>query len=307
VDQQTNPVRRETSPPHSDPHRSDHHREAVSFNHRFVDSSARIEANPMLFFGCYEWMCPMDNLFGSAASIPGFQMPTGSGYNVTWNEEWKGYNIRVPNGELLYVEFFFDEKTSNRTIEYFQENDTFEWRNANWRAISPEQLEHIGFSNINWKQDWISLYGKRIPLPRLTSWYGDSGKAYTYSGITSHPNEWNRGLLHIKEKIEHCSGVNFNSVLLNWYRDGEDHISWHSDDEKELGANPTIASANFGAERDFIIRRKDENSAKLVLPLKHGTLLVMKGELQHFWQHSIPKRKNVGHSRFNLTFRRIGV
>ena len=149
------------------------------------------------------------------------------------------------------------------------------------------------------------MFGKDIPLPRLTSWYGDEGREYTYSGISSKPNAWNRGLLHVKNQIEQSFDAHFNSVLLNWYRDGEDYLNWHSDDEKELGINPTIASANFGQTRDFVIRRKDDKTQKMVIPLKHGTLLIMAGELQHYWEHSVPKRKKVKESRFNLTFRQI--
>jgi alkylated DNA repair dioxygenase AlkB len=93
--------------------------------------------------------------------------------------------------------------------------------------------------------------------------------------------------------------------LLNWYRDGEDYLNWHSDDERALGENPTIASANFGETRDFVLRRKDDKAQKLVIPLKHGTLLVMSGSLQHFWEHAVPKRKKVSGSRFNLTFRNV--
>lgn len=235
-----------------------------------------------------------------------FLLPTKPGYSAEWDEEWKGYYIRVPNGELFYAEHFFNKKVSDRTVEYFQENDSLEWRSTNWREVDQVDFELIEFKNIIWKQDSIKLYGKVIPLPRLTSWYGDSGKSYTYSGIKSQPNDWNKGLLYIKEKIEHFSGVVFNSVLLNWYRDGGDHLNWHADDEKELGKNPIIASVNFGETRDFIIRKNDDHSIKIAIPLKHGTLLLMRGELQHFWQHSVPKRKNIRSSRFNLTFRQIG-
>jgi len=111
----------------------------------------------------------------------------------------------------------------------------------------------------------------------------------------------------LKSQIEHCAGVSFNSVLLNWYRDGQDSLSWHADNEKELGINPVIASASFGETRDFLVRRNDNPSVRLTLPLKHGTLLVMQGELQHYWQHSIPKRRKVSGFRFNLTFRKIGI
>jgi alkylated DNA repair dioxygenase AlkB len=138
----------------------------------------------------------------------------------------------------------------------------------------------------------------------LSAWYGDSDKPYKYSGLTLQPKPWNEGLLYIKEKIFKLSDVNFNSVLMNWYRSGEDHIGWHADDEKELGKNPIIGSVNFGEERDFIIRLNDK-SARITIPLKHGTFLMMSGEMQHFWQHCVPKRKKVTGSRVNLTFRVI--
>jgi alkylated DNA repair dioxygenase AlkB len=249
----------------------------------------------------------MGDLFEPAKLDLPFGVSPNIDYRASWNEKWNGYDVVVPNGQLFYAERFFDKRISDRTVEYLQENSSVDWRHANWRDIGPEEVEKVGFTNIDWKQDWINFYGKRSPLPRLTSWYGDSGRSYTYSGITSQPNEWNKGLLFIKDAIEQCAGVQFNSVLLNWYRDGEDSLNWHADDEKELGANPVIASANFGATRDFLIRRKDDTSQKMTLPLKHGTLLVMRGELQHFWEHAIPKRKGVRESRFNMTFRRIGV
>ncbi|MCC4264709.1 alpha-ketoglutarate-dependent dioxygenase AlkB [Oceanimonas baumannii] len=234
-----------------------------------------------------------------------FRFPDQIGYKLNWSEKLHGYHIAIPNGQLFYSERFFSKKISDRCLEYFQENSNFDWHRAKWKDIS--DVESIDFRNIRWKQDSINLYGKKLPLPRLTSWYGDQGRDYTYSGITSKPNDWNDGLLYLKREIERCFGLQFNSVLLNWYRDGEDYLNWHSDDEKELGKNPVIASANFGETRDFAVRRKDDKDQKLVIPLKHGTLLVMSGELQHFWEHSVPKRKKVSGSRFNLTFRNIGL
>lgn len=246
------------------------------------------------------------NLFSETKTDLPFDLPKSTGFSAESLPDMGGYKIIVPDGELIYAEHFFGKKVSDRSLEYFQENDTLDWRQAKWKDLSATEISRIVFSNINWKQDSIKLFGKTIPLPRLTSWYGDSGKCYTYSGISSRPNEWNKGLLHLKERIEQCAGVTFNSVLLNWYRDGHDHLNWHADDEKELGVNPIIASANFGETRDFVIRRNDDPSMKIVLPLKHGTLLLMCGSLQHFWQHSVPKRTKVNGSRFNLTFRRIG-
>lgn len=246
------------------------------------------------------------DLFDNSADLP-FDMPKGEGYSVEVLESSGGYRIKIPHGDLLYVEHFFEKKISDRSVEYFLENDSLKGGETRWRDLAADELEKVQFANIEWKQDYINLYGKRIPLPRLTSWYGDEGAAYTYSGIKSVPNEWNRGLLYLKQEIEKFSGVSFNSVLLNWYRNGGDHLNWHADNEKELGANPTIASANFGETRDFLVRSNADRSKILALPLKHGTLLIMKGEIQHYWQHSVPKRKRVTGSRFNLTFRHIHV
>jgi alkylated DNA repair dioxygenase AlkB len=245
------------------------------------------------------------DLFNSQNTNLPFQLPNEDGYRCEFNEELNIYKIKIPNGEILYSEHFFDKKISDRSLEYFLENDSFDWKTANWREFDKEQLEKVKFKNINWHHDKLNMYGKEVYLPRYSAWYGDNDKSYSYSGLTLQPNKWNNGLLFLKENIEKITIVNFNSVLMNWYRDGEDYINWHTDAEKELGQNPVIASVNFGATRRFLIRRNDDNSIKLEFPLKHGTLLIMKGELQHFWQHSVPKEKKIKESRINLTFRII--
>lgn len=245
------------------------------------------------------------DLFNSKYTDSPFQLPNEEGYQCEFNKELNLYFIKVPNGELIYGEHFFDKKISDRSIEYFLENESFDWKSANWRNFDKENLSNITFKNIDWQHDKLKMYGKEIFLPRYSAWYGDYDKPYTYSGITLQPKKWNKGLLFLKEQIEKISNENFNSVLLNWYRDGEDYINWHTDSEKELGLNPVIGSINFGETRRFLIRRIDDNSIKLEFPLKHGTLLIMAGELQHYWQHSVPKEKKVKNSRINLTFRKI--
>lgn len=237
-------------------------------------------------------------------SLP-FTIPEGIEYSCRWNQALQAFILKIPNGELLYSESFFNTQISDRSLEYFQENSTLDWKNTDWQQVSAEAFAQIKFTHIRWKRDHMVIYGKPIALPRLTAWYGDPGKSYSYSGITSIPQQWNKGLLYIKDKIEQATALTFNSVLLNWYRDGEDHMGWHADDEAELGVNPVIASVNFGYTRDFVLRRIDDPSKKIVIPLTHGTLLVMGGELQHYWQHSVPKRKKIKGSRFNLTFRFI--
>ena len=159
-------------------------------------------------------------------------------------------------------------------------------------------------SEIEWKQESMNMYGKKINFPRLTAWYGDNDKPYSFSGITLSPKVWNEELVSIKSKIEPIAKVDFNSVLLNRYRDGNDSISWHTDAEKELGLNPVIASVNFGATRKFQLRHI-KTKEKLEIELTNGSLLIMQGELQHFWQHQVPKTKELKTERINLTFRFI--
>jgi len=242
--------------------------------------------------------------FSKEKTLP-FELPMKNGYGFEWDETNQGFIIKVPNGELFYAEQFFNEKISNRSVEFFLENETNDWRNADWLSIEKEQLDEIKFKNIQWHHDKINMYGKTFFLPRYSAWHGDNDKPYTYSGLTLQPQPWNKGLLYIKDKINQVAGVEFNSVLMNWYRNGEDYINWHTDAEKELGVNPIIGSVSFGAERRFQLRRIDDHKEKISIPLKHGTFLLMRGQIQHFWQHAIPKERKIKETRLNLTFRVI--
>lgn len=155
-------------------------------------------------------------------------------------------------------------------------------------------------SEIDWNpQQYISLYGKSIPQPRLTSWYGDGN--YSYSGLNFESRPWSPLLLELKSIVEDRTKTIYNSVLLNYYRDGNDSISFHKDDEKELGENPDIASLSFGDTRTFILKNDSENYK---LNLSSGSILHMFGECQRKYVHGIPKEKNKG-PRINLTFRKI--
>jgi alkylated DNA repair dioxygenase AlkB len=160
---------------------------------------------------------------------------------------------------------------------------------------------------VKWVQNTIRFYGKESPVPRLEAWYGDPGKSYAYSGIRMDPNPWIDELLEIKKAIEPIAGTRFNSVLINYYRDGQDRVAWHSDDEKELGQNPAIGSVSLGAERKFKLRHKNyrENGEQSEIMLAHGSLLMMKGPTQHFWKHEIPRTARTTGKRINLTFRVI--
>jgi alkylated DNA repair dioxygenase AlkB len=159
---------------------------------------------------------------------------------------------------------------------------------------------------IPWKQEHIKLFGKTHPTPRLTAWHGDEHCVYKYSSVVNQPFPWTPSLLTIKTRIESLSnGATFNCVLLNFYRDGSDKMGWHSDDEKELGPNPSIASVSFGATRRFDFKHKNEAHNKFSIHLESGSLLLMQGDMQHHWQHQIPAQKRIQEPRINLTFRYI--
>jgi alkylated DNA repair dioxygenase AlkB len=160
------------------------------------------------------------------------------------------------------------------------------------------------YAETGWQHETLRLWGKLIDQPRLTAWHGDIGRTYSYSGLQLRPAPWTPLLLAIKQDIETLTGDRFNSVLLNLYRDEQDSVAWHSDDEAELGAQPVIASLSLGATRTFKLRHKQ--SGRLVsIELHDGCLLRMAGKTQHCWKHAVPKEKAPAGPRINLTFRHI--
>jgi len=159
---------------------------------------------------------------------------------------------------------------------------------------------------VAWRQDHARMFGKPIRLPRLTAWHGDPGAGYLYSGIANEPLPWTPELARLRELVESAAGARFNSVLLNLYRDGNDSVGWHADDEPELGQNPLIASLSLGHTRTFRFRH-NETRRTISVVLDSGSLLVMRGSIQHEWQHCLPKTKRAVGPRINLTFRWIVV
>lgn len=153
---------------------------------------------------------------------------------------------------------------------------------------------------IKWRADNITLFGKTMPIPRLQSWYGDA--PYTYSNLTMQPEPWLPCLLDLKQRCETQANSPFNSVLANLYRHGQDSNGWHSDNEPELGINPVIASLSFAETRRFHLKHKSTKQ-RITLDLTPGSLLIMAGEMQHHWLHTIPKTKSDKTERLNLTFR----
>ncbi len=186
--------------------------------------------------------------------------------------------IDLPDADLLYFRYLFPKSDADRLFLALQQE-------------------------IHWQQEKITLYGKTHDVPRLTAWYGDPSKTYTYSGITVESRPWTPILMEIKREIEAVSNTTFNSVLLNRYRAGSDGVSWHADDEPELGTNPTIGSVSFGQSRPFQMKHRFDHKVRKSVDLDHGSCLLMKGRTQHYWLHQVPKTRRAVGERINLTFR----
>lgn len=176
----------------------------------------------------------------------------------------------------------------------------------------PEFLTHeeadyyfdLFLNDLAWSEEHIQMFGKTVRVPRLVCWYGNSEAIYRYSGVEHIPHPWTKSLNELNTRIETFTQHTFNSVLGNLYRNGNDSMGWHSDDEKELGPNPFIASLSLGLERTFKVQHKaSKEQIKLLLP--HGSLLTMSGPFQHHWRHCVPKIRTAAGPRINLTFRDI--
>ena len=189
-----------------------------------------------------------------------------------------GFN---PEADFCYIPHFLPARTANRLVERL-------------------------WAGLQWGQRDITLFGRSIPQPRLTSWYGDPDAYYSYSGLYLHPLPWHPDLLELRSKLQGRLRHGFNSVLANAYRDGHDSMGWHADDEKELGLKPLIASLSLGESRRFLLRKKlEKNTQSVGLQLEHGSLLVMQRDSQSCYMHSLPKTRKRAGLRINLTFRQV--
>ena len=198
---------------------------------------------------------------------------------MKWIPSGNGSNLLTADGEAYYFGKIFSE------------------------VEAEDYLEKL-FNKIQWRQDEVMIFGKKITTKRKMAWYGDEKFEYTYSKMTRTAQLWNEQLLQLKQRVEEVTGLEFNSCLLNLYHSGEEGMSWHSDAEAELGKQPSIASLSLGAERKFVLKHR-ESKEKISLLLENGSLLLMKGATQTNWVHSLPKTKRVKEPRINLTFRKI--
>lgn len=188
-------------------------------------------------------------------------------------------NILPKDGEVYYLPDFFSKQES-------------------------EKLFAVLLNEIEWQQDEVMMFGKRIVTQRRMAWYGDENKPYRYSGILRTPKPWTRTLLEIQHLVNSTFQTSLNACLMNLYRNGEEGMGWHSDDEPELGKQPIIVSLSLGAERAFDFKHKDSGGKQRIY-LETGSLLLMKGATQKHWKHALPKSKKVLDPRINLTFREI--
>lgn len=182
------------------------------------------------------------------------------------------------------------------------------WKDSSGQLVRVEEFDlsnPLAFCDeFDLKQESIRLFGKEMLQPRLSALYGRSGTSYRYSGKTFVSKTWTGWLEELALKCSEICEVEFNTALLNYYRDGNDSMGLHADNEPELGRNPVIASVSFGVTRRMIFR-KNTDKTKIVVDLNHGDLLIMRGALQHYWKHELPKQVRVEEPRLNVTFRKI--
>ncbi|WP_269623096.1 alpha-ketoglutarate-dependent dioxygenase AlkB family protein [Prochlorococcus marinus] len=164
------------------------------------------------------------------------------------------------------------------------------------------QLTHLLLEKLEWEQPKIKIYGKEYFVPRLTTFLADRGISYSYSGIKHIGKDWPNWFTPLLEKIQGYCKTEYNGCLINLYRNGNDCMGWHADNEEELDNQKSIASLSLGSTRDFLLSNRI-NKEKKSFSLSNGDLFIMEPECQFEWIHSIPRRKKVKDLRINLTFR----
>ena len=189
-------------------------------------------------------------------------------------------DLNLPDANISYFPHFLKPEVANSAFDIF-------------------------LDELEWRQHYIKIFGELLPQPRLTALYGNNDQSYTYSNLTLKPLKFTPELLEIHQKLKELTKINFTHCLANLYRDGNDSMGWHADDEKELGENPVIASVSLGASRRFQLKHRSDPNLKYQLELEHGSLLLMAGTTQHFWKHQLPKTRKPVSPRINLTFRTI--
>ena len=199
----------------------------------------------------------------------------------------------------------FDNEPNTPTRQTFALGDSEIQYVANaFTAREADRLFQSLLDAIPWRTATLTIAGQKRPLPRLQCWMADQGRSYSYSGLKLSPHPWNPDVLRIKARLEQLCEHSFNSVLLNYYRGGSDSISWHADDETELGPNPIVASVSLGAQRALEFKPKfNLTTPKKQIVLGSGSILIMGKTIQNNWLHQIPKISGTIDPRISLTFR----
>jgi len=199
----------------------------------------------------------------------------------------------------------FDNEPDTPTRQTFVLGDSEIQYVANaFTAREADRLLQSLLDAIPWRTATMTIAGQKRPLPRLQCWMADQGRSYSYSGLKLSPHPWNPDVLRIKARLEQLCEHSFNSVLLNYYRDGSDSVSWHADDETELGPNPIVASVSLGAQRTLEFKPKfNLTTPKKQIVLGSGSILIMGKTIQNNWLHQLPKISGTIHPRISLTFR----
>ena len=199
----------------------------------------------------------------------------------------------------------FDNEPDTPTRQTFALGDSEIQYVANaFTAREADRLLQSLLDAIPWRTATMTIAGQKRPLPRLQCWMADQGRSYSYSGLKLSPHPWNPDVLRIKARLEQLCEHSFNSVLLNYYRDGSDSVSWHADDETELGPNPIVASVSLGAERTLEFKPKfNLTTPKKQIVLGNGSILIMGKTIQNNWLHKLPKISETIDPRISLTFR----
>ncbi len=197
-----------------------------------------------------------------------------------FNNNPERLSLNLPDAKISYLPHFLRPEAANSAFTIFLEE-------------------------LDWRQHHVRIFGKLLPQPRLTALYGRNDQAYTYSNLTLNPLKFNPSLLEIHQRLKELTKIDFTHCLANLYRDGNDSMGWHADDEKLLGENPVIASLSLGHARRFQLKHNSDPNIKYQLTLGHGSLLLMEGTTQHFWKHQLPKTKKPIFPRINLTFRTL--
>lgn len=174
------------------------------------------------------------------------------------------------------------------------------------QAPEAEALQIRLAAEVPWTVHRIRMFGRWVDSPRLSCWMGEPEARYRYSGALFEPEPWHPAIRALLPRLETACDARFNSVLINRYRNGNDSMGWHSDDEAELGAEPVIASLSLGVERRFLLRLRSDHAVQQEWRLRHGDLLLMRGDSQRVAQHALPKMARVDGERINLTFRWVG-